>query len=145
MANTYELDHFLTAQERMYPSALREMERGRKWGHWMWFIFPQHIELGSSYKSKLYGIHSIEYAQAYLAHCLLGGRLRTMVRATLLHTDRSARQLFNSEIDALKFQSSMTLFLISASLEEDRMLFQAALDLFYEGVTCDRTRELLNA
>lgn len=130
---------------RNIDSLLREIERGRKWGHWMWFIFPQHIELGSSHKSKKYGLHSIEHARAYLTHSVLGDRLRAMVRATLLHTGRSARQLFNSEIDALKFQSSMTLFLTSASLEADRALFQSALDLFYEGVTCDRTGELVNA
>ncbi len=44
--------------------------------HWMWFVFPQHEELGRSAMAQRYGIASKEEAQAYWQHPVLGARLR---------------------------------------------------------------------
>ena len=43
----------------------------------MWFIFPQLRGLGSSSMAERYAIGSLAEALAYLAHPLLGERLRT--------------------------------------------------------------------
>ena len=49
----YNLRRFLGAQSKSYESAMIELSRGKKTGHWMWYIFPQIIGLGSSDITKL--------------------------------------------------------------------------------------------
>ena len=107
----YNLDRFLEAQERDYPIALKEMQEGRKVSHWIWYIFPQKKGLGHSYNSQFYGLDGIGEAQAYLAHPILGERLRTISRALLTHSGkRDIEQIMGSHIDVIKLQSSMNLF-----------------------------------
>ena len=53
-----------------------ELAAGRKRTHWMWFVFPQLAGLGSSPMAVQYAIGSLDEARAYLAHPLLGARLR---------------------------------------------------------------------
>ena len=105
MKPNIDLSLFLNAQEEMYFTALTEIELGTKRSHWMWYVFPQHVKLGSSFNARRYGIVSLAHAEVYLAHEVLGARLREIVKATLIHRGRAAHQLFNSGIDALKFQS----------------------------------------
>ena len=71
----YNLRRFIEAQSKSYESAMIELSLGKKTSHWMWYIFPQIDGLGSSDIAKLYSIKSIEEAQAYLAHPVLGERL----------------------------------------------------------------------
>src|SRR5512143_4289888 len=73
---SFDLDRFVQAQAGTYESALRELRRGRKVGHWIWFIFPQVAGLGRSAMSEHYAIGSLAEARAYLAHPVLGARLR---------------------------------------------------------------------
>ena len=56
-----------------------ELRRGRKTGHWMWFVFPQLRGLGTSATAERFGLSGLDEAQAYLAHPLLGARLREAV------------------------------------------------------------------
>ena len=42
----------------------------------MWFIFPQIAGLGQSPMSIRFAIASLDEAKAYLAHPILGARLR---------------------------------------------------------------------
>jgi hypothetical protein len=42
---TSGFEHFLTAQDPVYATALGELRDGQKRSHWMWFIFPQLREL----------------------------------------------------------------------------------------------------
>lgn len=48
MADPYNLQRFVDAQQLRYPQALAELRSGRKRTHWMWFIFPQLQGLGRS-------------------------------------------------------------------------------------------------
>ena len=48
MADPFDLDRFVRAQETTYAQALTEIRGGRKRSHWMWFVFPQIAGLGSS-------------------------------------------------------------------------------------------------
>lgn len=142
VADPYNLRRFVDAQSAVYPEVRRELRDGRKRTHWMWFVFPQLTGLGRTATAQLYGIASLDEAQAYLAHPVLGPRLREC--ATLLRDYPGSRPitLILGATDALKLSSSMTLF-CQASADADRQLFQAVLDRFYDGSPDARTLELL--
>ncbi|HEY8105733.1 MAG TPA: DUF1810 family protein, partial [Gemmatimonadales bacterium] len=70
------LERFVQAQEPVYRDVVEELSRGRKASHWMWFIFPQIAGLGHSWMAERYAITSLAEARAYLAHPILGDRLR---------------------------------------------------------------------
>jgi uncharacterized protein (DUF1810 family) len=110
--------------------------------HWIWFIFPQLAGLGYSATAQRYAIRDLEQARRYLADPLLGGRLRDDVRRMIGHKDRSAQEILGSP-DDLKFRSCLTLFRQAASEALDQMLFNEALDQFYDGNPDPRTLELL--
>lgn len=106
----FQLQRFVEAQEGTFDRALAELRAGKKQSHWMWFIFPQLAELGRSPTARFYGIRSIQEARAYLAHPVLGERLRTTLEAvSTWGRSRTAVQILG-EIDALKLRSSLTLF-----------------------------------
>ena len=104
----HSLERFVVAQELMYPRALEEVKNGRKVTHWIWYIFPQLKGLGHSNKSIYYGLDGIEEARAYLAHPVLGTRLRE-ITTVVLQSDKSADEIFGG-IDTIKLRSCMTLF-----------------------------------
>ena len=118
-ADPYDLERFLAAQDRgaTYERALGELRAGLKTGHWMWFVFPQIAGLGTSPTSRAFAISSLAEARAYLAHGVLGPRLRECARVLLELEGRSAAQIFGG-VDAMKLRSSMTLFLRAAPGEE---------------------------
>jgi uncharacterized protein (DUF1810 family) len=99
----------VTAQEPVYDEVLAELRRGRKTSHWMWFIFPQMAGLGHSPMSERYALRSLEEAQAYLAHPLLGPRLRECADLVLAVKGRTADEVFGPT-DSKKLRSCMTLF-----------------------------------
>jgi uncharacterized protein (DUF1810 family) len=106
------LERFVRAQDAdgVYQRALAELRAGRKRSHWMWFVFPQLAGLGHSQMAQRYAIASLAEAKRYLAHPVLGPRLRECAQALLdLHGAPSAAEILG-EIDALKLRSSMTLF-----------------------------------
>jgi uncharacterized protein (DUF1810 family) len=125
----FGLDRFVEAQAPVYAQALAELQRGHKESHWMWFIFPQVAGLGSSPMARRYAIVSADEARAYLAHPLLGARLREGVAAMLGNRGADAEAILGG-IDALKFRSSMTLF---EAVADDPAPFADALDAFYGG------------
>ena len=136
---SFDLDRFVQAQAGTYESALRELRDGRKTGHWIWFIFPQVAGLGRSEVSRFYAIESLGEAQAYLAHPVLGPRLRECAAALLSVPGRTAERILGG-IDALKVRSSMTLFHRAAP---DEPIFRQVLDRFYGGVEDELTIERL--
>jgi uncharacterized protein (DUF1810 family) len=134
----FQLQRFVDAQEGTFERALAELRAGKKQSHWMWFIFPQLAELGRSPTALFYGIRSIHEARAYLAHPLLGERLRVAVEAiSAWASNRSAVQILG-DVDAMKLRSSLTLFEAASG----DPLFALALDSFYEAPD-DETLQLL--
>jgi uncharacterized protein (DUF1810 family) len=129
VTNRFDLDRFLRAQAGAYDQALEELRRGRKTGHWIWFIFPQIAGLGSSPTSRMYAIASLDEARAYAAHPVLGHRLIECAAAMLSHEGLTAREILGTP-DDLKFRSSMTLF---AAASPQEPLFARALDRFFSG------------
>jgi uncharacterized protein (DUF1810 family) len=134
-----DLERFVAAQRGVYDGALAELRRGRKTGHWIWFIFPQIAGLGRSELSRYYGITSIDEARAYVAHPLLGPRLRECAGALLATEGRTATEILGS-VDAMKVRSSMTLFHRAAP---DEGVFAQVLERFYGGVADEATIALL--
>lgn len=132
------LQRFVGAQVAVYPHVLDELRGGRKRSHWMWFVFPQIAGLGRSAMAERYAISSREEAAAFLAHPVLGQRLRECTEAVLAHRDRSAHDIFGSP-DDLKFRSSMTLFAAAGGGEP----FTAALARFFAGAPDQATLRLL--
>ena len=123
------LGRFVEAQAPVHDRALAELKAGRKQSHWMWFVFPQITGLGRSPMAQHYAIQNLAEARAYLAHPLLGARLRECTQAVLDVEGKTAHEIFGSP-DDLKFRSSMTLFAHAAPDEE---LFRAALEKYFDG------------
>ena len=134
-----DIERFVDAQAGVYEQALGELRAGAKTGHWMWFIFPQVAGLGRSDVSRYYAIGSLDEARAYLAHPVLGSRLRESARALLGVDGRSAERILGG-IDALKLRSSMTLFLRADPAEP---VFRQVLDRYFDGRPDEATEALL--
>src|SRR5438477_9181119 len=90
MDDGFDLNRFVEAQQDDYAQVLSEIKRGRKRSHWMWYIFPQFNGLGVTSTSQQYAIKSVAEAKAYLAHPLLGARLRECVDVLLKLEGHSA-------------------------------------------------------
>ena len=110
----FPLQRFVEAQEPIYDRVRHELRAGRKESHWMWFIFPQIAGLGQSATSIRFAVASLDEAKAYLAHPVLGQRLRECAAIVAGVEGRTAREIFGP-VDEMKFRSSMTLFAKAAS------------------------------
>jgi len=132
MDDPYDLGRFVAAQDAggTYGDATAELRRGRKTGHWMWFVFPQIAGLGQSQTSRRFAISSLEEARAYLAHPVLGPRLIECASVVAGVRGRSAEQIFGG-VDAQKLRSSVTLFLRAAPGEP---VFSQVLGQYFGGV-----------
>jgi uncharacterized protein (DUF1810 family) len=124
-----DLGRFISAQEGVYAQALAELTAGSKRGHWMWFVFPQIAGLGRTATAQKYAIADLAEARAYLAHPVLGPRLRECARLVASHRDKAIGEIFDSPDDR-KFHSSMTLF---NDVAPDEAVFQTCLDQFFDG------------
>ena len=129
MDDPHALDRFAAAQGPVIAQVLAELRAGRKRTHWMWFVFPQLQGLGGSPMARRFGIASLAEARAYLAHPVLGPRLRECCTLMLEGPQRSAHEILGSP-DDLKFRSCLTLFALAAPGDP---LFPACLERFYGG------------
>jgi uncharacterized protein (DUF1810 family) len=113
----FDLQRFVEAQSPAYAQVVAELTRGRKTGHWIWFIFPQRAGLGRSAMSVRYAIGSDEEARAYLSHPVLGPRLKECT--ALVEKWRAGGRALEDilgEIDAMKYRSCMDLFALLAGM-----------------------------
>jgi uncharacterized protein (DUF1810 family) len=136
----FDLQRFVDAQSSVFAKVCAELRAGRKQTHWMWFIFPQLAGLGSSAMAARYAMSAKPEAQAYLAHELLGSRLRQCTQLVNGVARRSAIEIFGYP-DDLKFHSSMTLFSSTAPHEQ---LFADALQKYFAGQADQRTLQILD-
>jgi len=141
MADSFNLQRFVEAQDGEIDIARAELRSGRKCGHWMWFIFPQMKGLGSSGTANYYAISCRAEAEAYLLHPVLGLRLVDCTELVNLVERRSAVDIFGYP-DWLKFRSSMTLF---TALNPGTTPFSKALDKYFAGEPDRRTLSLLES
>ena len=137
---SHDLERFVDAQRDVYDDAIDELANGCKTSHWMWFVFPQIEGLGRSAMSQRFAITSLEEARAYVAHPVLGARLRECANVLLATEDLTADEIFGS-IDGVKLRSSMTLFHRAAP---DEPAFTRVLERYFDGVPDPRTDALLS-
>jgi uncharacterized protein (DUF1810 family) len=134
----FNLQRFLDAQAGGIDAVGRELRAGRKESHWMWYVFPQLRGLGVSSTANFYGISSLEEARAYLAHPLLGARLKEWTGIVNAIEGRDLQAIFGDP-DRLKFRSCMTLFALAAPNEA---VFAEALRRYCDGQGDPRTTAL---
>ncbi len=137
----YDLRRFVDAQSSAYDRALSEIRSGQKRTHWMWYVFPQYDGLGRSPTAQRFAIKSLEEAEAYLRHPILGSRLVECAEALLGVEGRSAHEIFGSP-DDVKLRSSATLFSRVGSPES---AFHRILDRYFAGQPDRGTLELIGA
>jgi uncharacterized protein (DUF1810 family) len=140
MDASVDLERFVAAQAPVYATVLDELRAGRKRSHWMWFVFPQLRGLGHSEMARRYAIRDLAEARAYLAHPVLGPRLRECLRLVLLAPGTAEEIL--GPIDALKLRSCATLFDRAADGDPEA---RAVLERWWSGAPDERTLELLAA
>ena len=133
---------FVAAQDPVFEQVCAELDSGFKATHWMWFVFPQLLGLGTSAMVVRYGIADLNEAKAYLAHPVLGERLRLCVQKVLGLQGRTPTHIFGG-VDAMKFKSSLTLFAIAAEGSADSELFENALRKYFAGFRDQKTVSLL--
>jgi uncharacterized protein (DUF1810 family) len=109
MADPFNLQRFVDAQNPVFDEVRAELREGSKQGHWMWFVFPQLKGLGRTWMADHYGISSKAEAEAYLDHPVLGPRLVECTLLVNLVEGRTPEEIFGG-VDTLKLRSSMTLF-----------------------------------
>jgi uncharacterized protein (DUF1810 family) len=143
MEDRDRLQRFVEAQEagQTYARAFEELRSGHKRSHWMWFVFPQLTGLGHSATARHYAIDSLDEARSYLAHPVLGPRLRESAAALVGLPGGDAEAIFGG-IDALKLRSSMTLFVRAGP---DEPLFAQVLEQYFGGEPDALTDRLLGA
>jgi Uncharacterized conserved protein len=135
-----DLSRFVKAQEQAYSTALSEIKAGRKYSHWIWYIFPQIAGLGMSSTAQYYSIRDIEEAEDYLDDPYLCGNLIEISEA-LLNLECSDPTYVLGYPDDLKVRSSMTLFKVAGKGRYP--VFQQVLDKYYGGRDDERTLELI--
>ena len=134
-----DLERFVVAQAPHIEAVRGELAAGRKRTHWMWFVFPQLRGLGHSQLAWHFGLQSVAEARDYLAHPILGARLRECVELAVAVPDRSAHEIFGSP-DDLKLRSCLTLF---REIDGAPGLFGRALDRFFDGRPDPKTLQML--
>jgi len=112
VSEPFNLQRFVEAQGGgVYQRALAELTAGRKQSHWMWFIFPQHRDLGRSSTARYYGLSGANEARAYLTHPILGARLRECLAALRPHLAAgTSAEAILGEVDAMKLRSCLAIF-----------------------------------
>lgn len=136
----YHLQRFVEAQQQVFESVLTELNLGRKYGHWIWFIFPQLKGLGRSSTSEFYGIGSLDEAKAYLQHPVLGRRLIQCTELLIAVRGSNAEAIFG-DVDSVKFRSCMTLF---GAADPEQRTFSRALEKYFGGEGDPLTLSYLN-
>ena len=135
----YNLERFIKAQEFNYENALAEIKKGRKTSHWIWFIFPQLKNLGSSRNAKYYGIENLDEAKKYLENKILRRHLLEISQELLELKNNDIEYIMGSEIDKAKLLSSMTLFHLA---EPDCETFTKVIEKYFGGQLDIRTVDL---
>lgn len=135
----FDPTRFLAAQDPVIDQVRAELAAGRKRTHWMWFVFPQLAGLARSDTARFYALHALQDAKDWLAHPILGPRLRDCTALVNAAAPRPLADILGG-IDALKFRSCMTLFAAAAPADP---LFAEALALHCDGQPDPHTLALL--
>ena len=139
MSDEYNLQRFVDAQEGVYDRALRSIHNRILDPAWMAFIFPRFVNCYHDDATSAFAIASLDEARAYLAHPVLGARLRESVAALMAWAGRKPAEQILGPVDTMKLRSCLTLFEAASG---DRP-FGHAIDAFFDGRRDDVTLRLL--
>lgn len=134
-----DLARFIDTQNKLYHTAISEIEKGKKVKQWMWFIFPQLRGLGNSFLSEYYGISDIDEANKFMKHPVLSKNLIKISQLLLVYKRKSAEGILG-DLNARKLLSCMTLF---SQTENAHPVFQEILDTFFFGYNDQNTLYLI--
>lgn len=109
MADDYRLQRFVDAQQGIYDDAIHAIRNRILDPAWMAFVFPRFVECYHDSSTSAFAIASLDEARAYLAHPMLGGRLRESLSALEWMWDLDVDAVL-SDRDKKNLHSSLTLF-----------------------------------
>jgi uncharacterized protein (DUF1810 family) len=109
MMDEYHLQRFVEAQQGVYEDAIRAIRNRVLDPAWMAFVFPRFVNCYQDSETSRFAIASLDEARAYLAHPVLGGRLRESFAALEWMWDLDVDAVL-SERDKKNLHSSLTLF-----------------------------------
>ena len=109
MTEEYDLQRFVEAQRGVYDDAVRAIRNRVLDPSWMAFVFPRFVNCYHDRATSAFAIASLDEARAYLAHPVLGGRLRESLGALEWMWDLDVDAVL-SERDKKNLHSSLTLF-----------------------------------
>ena len=132
------IERYIEAQEKEFEIAHREISKGKKESHWIWYIYPQIKGLGMSYMDREYSIKSIEESVEYVKNNILKRRLLEMTQL-LLNIEHNDIKEVMWYPDDLKLRSCMTLFYAITG----QTIFEKVIDKFYKGEKDLKTIEIL--
>ena len=132
------IERFIDAQKEDYDMAFREISKGKKRNHYMWYIFPQVKGLGRSSTAKYYGIEGLDEAREYMENEYLGNNLIAISNELLKLETNDPVEIFG-HTDSKKLRSSMTLF----ELVSDNEVFHSVLEKYFDGKRDQITLDLV--
>ena len=132
------VERFIDAQKEDYDMAFREISKGKKRNHYMWYIFPQVKGLGRSSTAKYYGIEGLDEAREYMENEYLGNNLIAISNELLKLETNDPVEIFG-HTDSKKLRSSMTLF----ELVSDNEVFHSVLEKYFDGKRDQITLDLV--
>jgi len=137
MEDIYDLERFVRAQAEIYDRAIEALWTGRLPAEWAERIFPP-MALSVPAPAEGFALGSIDQAEAYLEHPVLGNRYREAV--TILETlaDRSAVDIFGPT-GAETVHSSLTLFALATT----EPIVRAMLTVWFGGLREEKTMRAL--
>jgi uncharacterized protein (DUF1810 family) len=109
MADEYQLQRFLDAQQGVYEDAVHAILNRILDPAWMAFVFPRFVNCYHDSATAAFAIRSLDEARAYLAHPVLGGRLRESLAALDWMWDLDIDVIL-ADRDKKNLHSSLTLF-----------------------------------
>jgi len=126
MTDEYQLHRFVEAQEPIYENAIHELHRRVLDPAWMAFVFPRFVNCYHDQSTEWFAIRSLDEARAYLAHPVLGPRMRESLGALAWLHDVNPDE-FLSVQDRQNLHSSLTLFAEAA----DEPLMREMLEIWF--------------
>ena len=109
MTDEYKLQRFIDAQSSIYEGAIHQLRQRVLDPAWMAFVFPRFVNCYHDPSTEMFAIGSLDEARAYLAHPLLGSRMRESLAALAWLHDIDPEEVL-SELDRQNLHSSLTLF-----------------------------------
>ena len=116
------MEKFRKMHAEYFPLAFEEIKNGEKKSDWIWFIFPQIVDLGRSKICKMFELKSLDEAKEFLNDQILSQHLVIITKQLLTNRNKKIFDIMNT--DDIKLLSCMTLFNIADTDMKFNGIFQ---------------------